>query len=308
MCHDVDMPKICYQEIDFSPKRKLLIDSANAIIEDYTRRGFDLTLRQLYYQFVARNVIPNTEASYKSLGDLIGDARMAGKIDWHAIVDRTRSVRGNQHWEKPSDVVRAAAASFALDKWAEQDHYVEVWVEKDALRGIVGQVCGRLDVRYFSCRGYVSLSEVWVASQRLRERAKAGKKLVILHLGDHDPSGIDMTRDIRDRLRTFKCPATVERIALNMDQIRQHNFPPNYAKITDSRYAAYQEQYGDSSWELDAVDPQLLSDLIARGIRRYLHQPTFDAAVARENMAKKGLLAIAEKYVSVLTGLKEGKI
>lgn len=302
------MPKLCYKSIEFSERKRVLIDSANVIIADYHRRGFDLTLRQLYYQFVSRNLIPNTEASYKSLGDLIGDARLAGLIDWNAIVDRTRNVRGNQHWEKPSEVIESAANSFALDKWTDQRHYVEVWVEKDALRGIVAQVCSRLDVRYFSCRGYTSLSEMWVAAQRLRERIKAGKKAIILHLGDHDPSGLDMTRDIKDRLDLFKCPATIERIALNINQVRQYGFPPNPAKVTDSRYAAYQEQYGESSWELDAVDPQVLVTIIEAGIRRYLQQDLFDAAVARENVAKKGLRAIAANYVKVLHGIRDDKI
>lgn len=302
------MPKVCYQHIEFSERKRVLIDAANVLIADYNRRGFDLTLRQLYYQFVARNLITNTEASYKSLGDLVGDARLAGLIDWHAIVDRTRGVRGNQHWEKPSEVVEAAANTFALDKWADQPNYVEVWVEKDALRGIVARVCGRLDVNYFSCRGYSSLSEMWAAAQRVRARVKAGKHAVILHLGDHDPSGLDMTRDIEAKLDLFKAPAQVERIALNMAQVRQYSLPPNPAKVTDSRYTKYQEQYGDSSWELDAVDPQTLTNLIDAAVRRYMRQSLFNAAEEKESVAKKGLRAIADNYVKVLLGIRDNKL
>lgn len=298
------MPRICYEAKTFSETKHTLIKAANVIIADYQRRGFDLTLRQLYYQFVARNVIPNTENSYKSLGDLISDARVAGLIDWDAIVDRTRAVRGNQHWEKPSDVVRSAASSFALDKWVDQPYYVEVWVEKDALRGIVGAVAGRLDVNYFSCRGYVSISEVHVAAQRIIRQEAKGKKTVILHLGDHDPSGIDMTRDIEDRLRLFRCQARIKRIALNMDQVRRYNFPPNPAKVTDSRYEGYRQKYGEFSYELDAIDPALLTTIIETGVREYLVQPTFDAAVAKESIAKKGLRVIAERYTDVLNFLR----
>lgn len=187
------------------------------------------------------------------------------------------------------------------------DLHAALEVEKDALRGIVGGVAGRLDVRYFSCRGYVSISEVWNAAQRIIERERAGKKTVILHLGDHDPSGIDMTRDIEDRLRLFKCAARIERIALNMDQIRRYNFPPNPAKVTDSRYESYRQKYGDQSWELDAIDPALLVTIVETGVRKYLVQSTFDAAVAKETIAKKGLRAIAEKYTDVLNFIRGQK-
>lgn len=301
------MPRICYETKVFSEAKTTLIKAANVIIADYQRRGFDLTLRQLYYQFVARNIIPNTEGSYKSLGDLIADARIAGLIDWYAIVDRTRAVRGNQHWEKPSDVIRSAADSFALDKWAEQPYYVEVWVEKDALRGIVGAAAGRLDVNYFSCRGYVSVSEIWVASQRIIRQEQAGKKTVILHLGDHDPSGIDMSRDIEDRLRLFKCRALIKRVALNMEQVRMYNLPPNPAKVTDSRYENYRQKYGDSSWELDAIDPAVLTTIIETGVRDYLVQSIFDAAVQKETVAKKGIRAIAERYTEILNYIRGQK-
>ena len=80
-----------------------------------------------------------------------------------------------------------------------------MWVEKDALFGIVERICSQLDVSFFSCRGYVSQSEMWSASQRLLDKSKKHEKIVLLHLGDHDPSGKDMSRDIVDRLRIFEC-------------------------------------------------------------------------------------------------------
>lgn len=182
-----------------------VIRNANAICATYQAQGYDLTLRQLYYQFVARDLLPNNQRSYKRLGDIVNHARLAGLIDWDYIVDRTRNLRSIGHWATPAVLVHQAARQFAQDRWQNQPTRVEVWVEKEALAGVVQQVADRLDVAWFSCRGYVSQSEVWGAAQRLRAYIQAGQRVVILHLGDHDPSGIDMTRDIAERLDTFVC-------------------------------------------------------------------------------------------------------
>jgi hypothetical protein len=132
------MSKICYREINFRSESLRLIEQVNAIIHEYQDMGYSLTLRQVYYQLVSRDVIPNNERSYKNLGNLISDGRMSGLIDWNAIEDRTRNLRKNSHWTSPGSIIHSAAYSFAYDKWADQDSYVEVWVEKDALVGIVG--------------------------------------------------------------------------------------------------------------------------------------------------------------------------
>jgi hypothetical protein len=237
-----------------------IIDKANEIIDDYRAQGFSLTLRQLYYQFVSKDLIPNTERSYKRLGSIINDGRMAGLIDWSSIEDRTRGLKGNAHWDSPADVIEAARQSYKIDMWENQPTRVEVWIEKEALSGVIDGVCRELDVDYFACKGYVSQSEQWRAGVRSRD---SGQDKIILHLGDHDPSGIDMTRDNQDRLSIFSgYNVTVERIALNMDQIEQYGPPPNPAKMTDSRFLDYQRQYGSQSWELDALEPRVLTQLI----------------------------------------------
>ena len=146
--------------------------------------------------------IPNKDSEYKKLGDTVADGRLMGLIDWNAIVDRTRNLHKNSHWDSPADIISSAASSFAYDKWSEQPYRIEAWVEKQALDGLLESACEPLDVPYFSCRGYASISEIWSAAMRLKSWKKAGQKILILHLGDHDPSGIDMSRDIVDRLRS----------------------------------------------------------------------------------------------------------
>jgi hypothetical protein len=288
-----------YVEINFRAQTLALIDRVNSIVDEYHGMGYDLTLRQVYYQLVARDVIPNNERSYKSIGNIISEGRLAGLIDWEAIVDRTRNLRRNSHWESPSDIIHSAAYSFAYDKWEGQEYYCEVWVEKDALVGVVGQICTRLDVPFFSCRGYVSQSEMWSAAQRLLRRKQNGQRAVIIHLGDHDPSGIDMSRDIVDRLTTFEITPIYKRIALNKDQIERYNPPPNPTKLSDSRCHGYIQEHGYECWELDALRPNVIEELIDKEVSRYCDKDLFKDVKNREEAAKRVLKEVAYNWQEI---------
>ena len=248
---------------NFNAKTEAVIDAANAIIAEYQAQGFSLTLRQLYYQFVARDILPNTLQSYKRLGNIVSDARLAGLIDWNAIEDRTRNRQSVSHWRSPASIIELCAQQYRIDKWDDQEHRVEVWIEKEALIGVIERVCRQYDVAWFACRGYVSQSEQYAAGKRFQAYAADGQRPVILHLGDHDPSGIDMTRDNQQRLWTFSYQdVEVRRIALNMDQVDEYGPPPNPAKLTDSRAEGYISRFGYDSWELDALDPKVIEELI----------------------------------------------
>ena len=294
--------RIKYIDRKFGKRSLEIIEIANQIIEEYQEAGFDLTLRQLYYQFVSRDIIPNRQAEYSKLGNVINDARLAGLIDWEVIVDRTRNVCLNAHWERPSEIIKSAAAQYQIDKRSTQDIYLEVWIEKDALSGIISGVCNQNDVPYFSCRGYTSQSEMWGAARRIIQQTMEGgelKRAVIIHLGDHDPSGLDMTRDIEDRLRMF-CEAeggdiVVQRIALNYDQIELYTPPPNPAKSTDSRFAGYLKKYGRESWELDALEPAVLVSLIQGEIDKFTDVPAYTKQVMVEKSHKRTLDKIAKE-------------
>lgn len=289
------MPKIQYKEIKFQQKSLDLIELVNQVVDEYSAQGYELTLRQAYYQLVARGYIPNNERSYKNIGNLINDGRLAGLIDWHSITDRTRNLRGNGHWNNPQEVIASARYSYLLDKWIGQPNYVEVWVEKDALVDIVGQVCRPLDTPYFSCRGYTSQSEMWSAAQRFI-RQNHREQRIIIHLGDHDPSGIDMTRDIQERLEMFGADVYVERVALTMNQIQTYNPPPNPAKVTDSRASKYIDQFGDESWELDALEPKVITDLINQEVTKYRDDAIYQAVCDKEEKEKDELRMLEREY------------
>jgi hypothetical protein len=346
------MSRIAYITKRFSEEKLDIIRRANTICATYAADGYDLTLRQLYYQFVARALIRNKDSEYKRLGSIINEARLAGLLDWDYIVDRTRNVRSLATWDHPRDIITGAARQFRIDRWEHQPTRIEVWIEKDALVGVIEGVCNTNRVDFFSCRGYTSQSEVWGAAQRLGQYLRGGQDVTILHLGDHDPSGIDMTRDIRDRLTLFISKdnstaaveenrdylndayesngvdtaddlesvdpesweefldrvrdtmahygtLTVERIALNMDQIIAYAPPPNPAKVTDSRSRAYIAEYGEESWELDALEPAVLSALIQDAIDEAKDHERWDEDEAAEDEHRANLALVSTNWAAV---------
>lgn len=315
------MPKIKFETIKLRASSRAVISQANVIIAEFARMGFVLTLRQLYYQFIGLDAFPedrrwrwtgskwvrdpngtkNALPNYKWLGTLISDGRMAGLIDWDAIEDRVRVLQRFATWDSPESILQACASQFKYDLWENQENYVEVWVEKDALSGIVAVPCDRWRVPYFACKGYTSLSGIWEAGyNRLRRQARQGRSATILHLGDHDPSGIDMTRDIRDRLELFAGqPIEIVRLALNMEQVEEYSLPPSPAKTTDSRSESYIEEFGDDSWELDALSPEKIVELIEDEIKCRVDMNTWEESLAREDDAKGTLVDIADRFDDV---------
>lgn len=288
--------KIEYEPKTFRAASLKIIEQADEILHDYEGQGYTLTLRQLYYRFVATGILENTERNYKRLGSIISDARLAGLIDWNHMTDRTREVVEPSTWANPQSILHACSRSYAIDRWKDQDHRIEVWVEKDALVEVIGKACDPYQVPYFSCRGYTSQSAMWQASLRFESYFVHGKDPVMIHLGDHDPSGIDMTRDIIDRMELFLSePLHVKRIALNMGQIDKYKPPPNPTKMTDSRAEGYVDKFGFDSWELDALEPRILTALIRKTIKQHLDQDAWAEALERESKDIDYLKELAER-------------
>jgi hypothetical protein len=301
------MPKIKYQEINLRKDSLAMIDVCNKIIREYTAAGYILTLRQLYYQLVSRDIIPNRQSEYKRVGSIVNDGRLAGLIDWNALEDRTRNVKSISHWDSPEQIVEAIADQYAIDKWEDQEIRPEVWIEKDALVGVIERICNELDISYFSCRGYTSQSEMWGAAQRFIKHAKNGQITHVIHLGDHDPSGIDMSRDIEERIRMFmeyhigtsKNLFDFTRIALNRDQIDLYQPPPNPAKSTDSRFQGYMDIHGDESWELDALEPQVLADLVRAKVDELRDDTLYAEKTEQEFHEKTQLVKVSDNWSDV---------
>jgi hypothetical protein len=193
--------------------------------------------------------------------------------------------------------VVAAARGFAIDKWEDQENYVEVMVEKDALSGVLWPVCSRLNISFMANKGYSSSSAMYEAGARLLRRIDEGKRISIFYLGDHDPSGIDMTRDVEERLSLFSRDSIgVVRLALNLDQVKVLNPPENPAKETDSRARKYISEFGHSSWELDAIEPKQLDRLITGAVMDLLDKKKWKKAIQKEKEMKSELEEFVEDY------------
>lgn len=272
-----------YVEKTFRADRLLTIERINKVTDEYSTRGFILTVRQVFYQFVSRGWIANTGKSYDYIQSAINDGRLAGLISWTAIEDRGRDLKGHKTYTSPQQLLQEAREDYKRDLWANQPMRPEVWVEKQALEGIVGRICSRLRVDFYATKGYDSQSQSWRAGRRFVSRLRRGQRPLVLHLADHDPSGIDMTRDNFERLQLFTgISVPVERLALNMDQVTKYNPPPNPAKMSDARAANYVLQWGDESWELDALDPQVISDLIENAVDKVRDPKLWEAALEEE--------------------------
>lgn len=288
-----------FKSIKFKPETEKLISVINIIIRDYQKQGFKLTVRQLYYQLVAKDYIPNNLRSYNKIKATVNDGRLAGYIDWTAIEDRTREFIKRQRWESGGEILEAVAHSYHMDQWHEQDYRVFVVVEKEALAGVLEPVCRKFDIPLLAARGYPSISVLYdFMSKDLQEAFNQRQEPVILHLGDHDPSGIDMTRDLGERLMML-CDGRdirVERIALNMAQVKEQKPPPNPAKDTDARFEGYESKYGPHSWELDALSPAYLARLVERHTLEYIDPKLWKAREQEIEATKKKLLKMAADF------------
>lgn len=294
--------KIEYEPWNPKPAAQIVVAQANEIIAEWEADGYTLTLRQLYYQFVGKGWMENTFRNYKNFGNTMTKARMAGMVSWTAIEDRTRTCHSYYFEEDPLEPIESLPAMISFDQWKRQDYYVECWVEKEALGNVIERACSPFLVPHLACKGYLSASEAWRGGRRFRRAKQDGKKCVVLHLGDHDPSGMHMTEDNQNRLDTFAGYHDVEvrRIALNIDQVEQYDPPPNYAKETDSRHDWYVETFNTrDSWELDALDPNVINELITKEIKEFIDDRIWEETRNEERAVQRDLELVHDNWDAI---------
>lgn len=260
-----------------------MLNRINDILEEYVNDGYTLTLRQLYYQLVSRDVIPNNDKEYVKLSNILKNGRMAGIVDWSSIEDRVR-VPKLPYWVKGvKEAIRDTIEQYRINRMEGQERKIEIWVEKDALSNVLYRVSEKYHIRLMVNRGYSSVSAMYDAYNRLSDND------VILYFGDHDPSGMDMIRDVRERLQEFGIEVEVIPIALTMEQIKEFNPPPNPAKITDPRAKWYIEKYGKTSWELDALPPKELIRLAENAVESIIDIDIYNEMIEEE---KRGIIKL----------------
>jgi len=252
---------------------KTVVPEVNAILNQYNVR---MTLRQIFYRLVSKHLIQNTLSQYKNLSRILVKARERGDVDWTRIEDRSRTTIGGDYGFNSAEHFlggveenfKQAWKRFTMPMWASQPNFLEVWVEKDALSALVSDVAEGFRVKTCPARGYSSFTYVKEGAERLDEYEDK-ENIIILYLGDYDPSGLDITRDLEERLQDYGIlDVDVERIALTLDQIRQYSLPPMMAKQKDPRYAKFVADTGGAdAVELDALEPPILQDIITRAIQ-----------------------------------------
>lgn len=296
-----------YRDHTFNKRTVEMLGHATRIVDSMREQGYKLTLRQLYYRLVAEGLIANNDKEYDKLGRIVTSARESGRMDWLAIEDRGRQAYGPHCEENPDALVKGLEDGIKFDQWKRQDHYLEVWVEKQALEAVIARPCSKYDVVYMACKGHLSASEAWRAGQRYARKIADGKKPVLIHLADHDPSGIHMTEDNRDRVRLFAEDQgiKVERIALNMNQVEKYKPPPNPVKKADSRTAAYSKRFGGNCWELDALEPAVLTAIIEKKINQYRDPAKWDSTLVKEEEAKTTLVALSDHWTELKDHMTE---
>lgn len=281
-----------FRTIKFHKRNVILLEKIKEILQKYDERGIKVTLRQLYYQLVSKDLIPNKQSAYSKLSTLLTNARYTGDIDWDAIEDRVRIPKIPNTFEDINSLMRAAAQSYHLDRWEGQEYYIELWTEKDAISSVISPITKKYQVTMSVNRGYSSATSMYESAQRFLDHED--KTLVLLYLGDHDPSGLDMDRDVRDRLKEFGVDVSVIRIGLTMQQIEELNPPQNPAKITDPRATEYIKKYGAVSWEVDAIPPEELQQLIEKNVLEYLDLGKYHEILKRENEEREEIKKIGK--------------
>lgn len=227
-------------------------------------------------------------------------ARELGAIDGNQIEDRTRGfLGGDGYWldpEKFRDYIRKYFLEYWKEYkrklWDDQDNFVIIWVEKDALSRVIAQASDEYRIIVAPSRGYASYTYINEALSKLPE----DKKIIVLHFADHDPSGLDMTRDLQRRLTRYSVmqhsgsqTLLVRRMALTFTQVDKYGLAPNPTKSTDTRASGYIKDYGHSCWELDAIEPRELQRLVVESIEQRLDLKQWKKSVKREEKERKQL-------------------
>lgn len=316
------------QEIrPYNPKNKtkIILNQIVEIVEKYERQGFQMTVRQVYYQMVARGHILNKQSEYQKISRVLTDARYAGIIDWSSIIDGARIPDLPSYFDNIDDLYREAKNSFKLDRWQGQEYYIELMTEKDAISTIIEPITTKYQITRSVGRGFTSATAVKDMARRFMNHRD--KKRVLLYLGDFDPEGLRISEhDLPKRLGEFEIggmfnvfdnPALlkdfgldadsvalfkdtanmfsntsirIERIALNRDQIDKYNPPPQFAKNTSPNKVWYTNKYGtEDCWEVDALPPDAMIESVENAILKYFDESSWNKAILEEKRQLKKL-------------------
>ena len=280
-----------------------------ASLEVFEQYDTAITLRQLYYRLVSRLLIPNTINSYKRLSRILVKARERLDVPINCLEDRSRRILGKgdtgyysaeEYLKMKLSTLHDSWKSFSMPMWDDQPNYILISLEKDALSRLVSRIANRYSVRTFPTRGYPSFSYVQQMSSYIRNKLR-GKPTIVLYFGDFDPSGIDIERDLSDRLEKYKAgDFVVKRVALTSDQIKTYNLPPMPVKRSDARSDSFLAEHGDTSVELDALEPNIFQRMVAKSIEENIIVRKWNAKLRKIDDLQKWIKTKLEDIEKVI--------
>jgi len=272
------------------------LDKIKQILE-YKEQGYlPVTLRHLYYKLVSRSLIENDVHEYRKVGKLMTYARENHIIPYDYLTDSSRIPSIVSQFDNLKDLGNAAINSYKKRRWKYQDCYLEVWIEKAAMTSTIEDITRKYCVPLITGKGYNSLPIIWDAYNRMKEYNK--EQNIILYLGDHDPSGVNMDVDIKNRfMKNFGIEPDIQRIALTMDQIQQYNLPSQFAKKKDPRYKNYKNQFGLESWEIEALPIKIIRELLENKIKEYIDFDKYNRVLEQEVQDKERFKEIIEELI-----------
>ena len=265
----------------FYKKNRLKLKQVQEIFSGYS---MPITLRQLYYQMVARQYIPNNQKTYHSLSRLCVIARDEGSLQESSFADRLRIIDKPSSWDDLKSFLETVKSSYRKNNWDMQDNYIEIWLEKDALRSVISPITHRYNVTLLIVRGQLSRTAVYEAHKRFLSASEQGKFSHLFYFGDFDPSGIGIYNSLKNRTKKFGNGILVEdikfeRIALSEKQIEDYNLPYIKAKKDDPNYKKFIAKYSDKAVELDALPPNILMELVENVITKHIDTKKWEHAI-----------------------------
>jgi hypothetical protein len=252
-----------------------------------------MTVRQVFYQATVRGLVEKAESGYAKVQVDLTVMRRAGELPYGWLADNTRWQRRPRTFASVEDALRDTAAFYRKSLWTNADSYVEIWLEKDALSGVIYPVTSMYDVPLMVARGYASLSFLYSAAEYINT---LDVPTYIYHLGDFDPSGVNAGEKIEETLNELAPDATIifERLAVTRRQIQNWNLPTRPTKKSDTR----SKGFGAISVELDAIDPNQLRTIVQDAIERHLPADQFEVLKAAEESEREIIGRLVSKVAS----------
>ncbi len=281
------------------------IDAIRSAITEALYADAPMTVRQVFYRLVSIGAIAKSEAEYKqTVCRLLGEMRLDGTIPYGSIADSTRWMRKPQTWNSVEDALRETARLYRRNVWWGLGQYVEVWIEKEALAGVLSDVTSEYAVPLMVTRGYPSLTYLHAAAEAIVAQIRQGRAPTIYYLGDFDPSGVDIRRNVEQRLREFvseinfsnsfgaffSSDFTFQALAVFEEQIEAYRLQTRPTKQSDSRSRGF----GNQSVELDAIAPNELRALVREAVESHLPDGALDEVHLAEESERAILTRIAE--------------